>query len=101
MTKAKIVLAALVWLVILAIGVSVWKLVIEPNQQSSAKQQKQAQDKESLEKTQGTSKYSQDIAVGLDSFSGYAIFRSEAFQSLLAERGIRIRLVDDNANYAD
>ena len=75
--------------------------MIEPNQQRSAKQQKQAQEKESLEKTQGTSKYTQDIAVGLDSFSGYAIFRSEAFQSLLAERGIRTRLVDDNANYAD
>jgi outer membrane protein OmpA-like peptidoglycan-associated protein len=99
-TKAKIVLAALVWLVILAIGVSFWKLVLEPRQQESAKQQKQAQEKESLDKTQGTSKYTQDIAVGLDSFSGYAIFRSEAFQAQLAERGTRVRLVDDNANYA-
>ncbi len=100
MTKAKIVLAALVWLVILAIGVSFWKLVLEPKQQQSTKQQKQAQEKESLDKTQGTSKYTQDVAVGLDSFSGYAIFRSEAFQAQLAERGTRIRLIDDNANYA-
>ena len=99
MTKAKIVLAAIVWLVILAIGVGAWKLVIEPKQQHSAKQQKDAQEKESLDKTQGTSKYKQDIAIGLDSFSGYAVFRSDAFQTLLAERGIRVRLVDDNANY--
>ena len=100
MTKAKIVLAALVWLIVLAIGVSAWKLVIQPTQQRTAKQQRQAHEKESLDKTQGTSKYKQDIAVGLDSFSGYAIFRSDAFQSQLAERGIRVRLADDNANYA-
>lgn len=101
MTKAKIVLAAIVWLVILAIGVGVWKLVIEPKQQRTAKEQKQSQEKASIEKTQGTSKYTQDITVGLDSFSGYAIFRSEAFQTLLAERGSRVRLVDDKANYAE
>ena len=101
MTKAKIVLAALVWLVILAIGVSTWKLVIEPRRQQTAQQQRDAQEKESLEKTQGTSKYTRELVVGLDSFSGYAVFRSEAFQNLLAERGIRVRLVDDNANYGD
>ncbi|MDZ4849047.1 MAG: phosphate ABC transporter substrate-binding/OmpA family protein [Pirellulaceae bacterium] len=101
MTKAKIVLAALVWLVILAIGVSFWKLVIEPKQSRTAHQQKQAHEEEALAKTQGTSKYTQEIAIGLDSFSGYALFRSSAFQSLLAERGVRVRLVDDNANYTD
>jgi outer membrane protein OmpA-like peptidoglycan-associated protein len=93
-------LAALVWLVLLAIGVGLWKWVIEPNQVRTAQQRRETHEKESLSKTQGTSKYSQDIAIGLDSFSGYAIFRSETFQSLLAERGTRIRLIDDNANYA-
>jgi outer membrane protein OmpA-like peptidoglycan-associated protein len=100
LTKAKIVLAALVWLVVLGVGVTFWKLVMEPRRQSLERQAEQAKELDSLAKTQGTSRYRQELSVGLDSFSGYAIFRSPAFQEQLGQRGIRLKLIDDNANYA-
>ncbi len=100
MNKAKIVLAAFVWLIILAVGVGAWKLVIEPQRKSAERKQKQEYSADVVSKTQGTSKYNSEIAVGIDSFSGYAIFRSPAFQEQLAQYGVRVKLVDDNANYA-
>lgn len=100
MTKAKIVLAAIVWLIVLAAGISVWKLLIQPRQQQAAAQKEDAQREASLARTQGTSKYATEIAIGLDAFSGYALFRSDTFQSLLADKGIKIRLRDDAADYA-
>jgi outer membrane protein OmpA-like peptidoglycan-associated protein len=99
-TKAKIVLVAIVWLIVLGAGVSLWKLLIEPRQQSAQRQQKQEREADSVSKTQGTSKYSQEIVIGMDSFSGYAFFRSPAFQEQLAQRGIRLKIADDNANYS-
>lgn len=40
------------------------------------------------------------VALALDSFSGYAIFRSEAFRKQLAANGIQLQLVDDGADYS-
>jgi flagellar motor protein MotB len=98
--QAKFVLVALIWLVLLAVGVSIWKLIIEPQRTASMRREKEAKEADVVSKTQGTSKYSQEIVVGLDSFSGYAFFRAPEFQSQLAQRGIRIKLIDDNADYS-
>lgn len=40
------------------------------------------------------------VALALDSFSGYAVFRSELFKRLLAAQGVQLDLVDDGADYA-
>jgi flagellar motor protein MotB len=98
--KAKIVLVALVWLVLFGIGVSIWRLVIYPRRSQQQAEQAQQQENEKVEKTSGTSRYRHEIQLGLDSFSGYAILRSEEFRKQLADRGIRIKNVDDGANYA-
>jgi len=39
--------------------------------------------------------------LALDSFSGYAVLRSEKFRAPLLEQGIRLHLVDDEAVYSD
>ena len=100
MSKTKIILAAFVWLIVLAVGVSIWKLVIDPvrakSKTESAKQQAEA----AVAATSGTSRFSQEISIGLDSFSGYAVFRTAEFQNQLANRGIKLRLVDDGPDYA-
>lgn len=100
MSKTKIILVALVWLIVLAIGVSIWKLVIDPvrtkNQTETAKQQAQAV----VEATTGTSRFNQEITIGIDSFSGYAVFRTAEFQNQLADRGIKLKLSDDGADYS-
>ena len=106
MSKTKIILAALVWLIVLAIGVSIWKLVIDPvrtkSKTESAKQQADVAKKQAeaaVAATSGTSRFSQEIAIGLDSFSGYAIFRTTEFQNQLANRGIKLKLVEDAPDY--
>lgn len=40
------------------------------------------------------------VALSLDAFSGYWVFRTDAFAQELALRGIDLELVDDNADYA-
>ncbi len=106
MSKTKIILAAFVWLIVLAIGVSIWKLVIDPvrtkSKTESAKQQADMAKKQAeaaVAATSGTSRFSQEIAIGLDSFSGYAIFRTTEFQNQLANRGIKLKLVEDAPDY--
>ena len=100
MSKAKIALAAFVWLVLLTIGVLLWKLWLQPAQEASKQQEQKAKESQVLNETEGTSKYRTEIAIGIDSFSGYAIFRTEEFQADLAKAGIRATMVDDAADYA-
>lgn len=99
MTKAKIVLVSFIWLILLAVGISLWKLVILPSRESESQKKATAESERKVQVTQGTSKYSAEIALGIDSFSGYAIFRCDEFQQQLSQKGIRCRQVDDQADY--
>lgn len=104
--KGKVVLAALMWLVLLAIGAVAWKWIVVP--QRASQQLKQAQDQaerdrqqaeQTLAATSGNSRYRHELRLGLDNFSGYAVLRSEEFRKQLTDRGIRIQTIDDGANY--
>ena len=99
MSKTKIILAALVWLVVLAVGVSIWKLVIDPVRAQKSQAEAKKQVEAAVAATTGTSLFSQEISIGVDSFSGYAIFRTTDFQTQLSNRGIKLKLVDDGADY--
>ncbi len=99
MTKGKIVLVALIWIALLAIGVSIWRLVVVPVRSEQEQQQAREQADQQIAATSGASRYSHELNLGLDSFSGYAVLRSEEFRKQLASRGIRIKNVDDGANY--
>ncbi|MCY2975559.1 MAG: phosphate ABC transporter substrate-binding/OmpA family protein [Planctomycetota bacterium] len=100
MSISKIVLVAFVWLALLSVGVGVWKLFVQPEQQARETERKKEQDQQSLDATKGTSRYQYDLACGLDAFSGYAVLRSPDFRDQLARQGIRMEMVDDNADYA-
>jgi outer membrane protein OmpA-like peptidoglycan-associated protein len=95
MSKAKIFLASMVWLVILAIGVALYRYWYVP---TVAKQEEQAAE-EVVSLTTGDSKYDYHLNVGLDGFSGYAILRSPEFKRQLREQKIKIEPVDDAADY--
>jgi outer membrane protein OmpA-like peptidoglycan-associated protein len=97
--QGKIVLVAIVWLILLGIGVSVWRLVIAPLRNQQQAEQAQQRAEQEVAATSGSSRYRNELQLGLDSFSGYAILRSDEFRKQLADRGIRIRNVDDGANY--
>ncbi len=47
----------------------------------------------------GTTELTIQVALALDSFSGYALFRSQEFKNRLRLRGIGLDLVDDGADY--
>jgi outer membrane protein OmpA-like peptidoglycan-associated protein len=98
-SKSKIILAAIVWLIVLAIGVSAWKLLIDPVRSKGKLELAKQQAEATVAATSGTSVFSQEIAIGIDSFSGYAVFRTNDFQSQLANRGIKLKLIDDGADY--
>ncbi|MBU6175415.1 MAG: hypothetical protein KGQ60_16525, partial [Planctomycetes bacterium] len=99
MSKAKIVLVALVWLVLLSLGVGIWKFFLQPQQQAKETEKKKEAEKQVLDATQGTSRYQHDLACGLDAFSGYAVLRSPVFRDQLAQHGIRMVMKDDSADY--
>lgn len=98
-SKAKIVLVALVWLVLLSLGVGIWKFFLQPQQQAKETEKRKEQEKQVLDATQGTSRYQHDLACGLDAFSGYAVLRSPVFRDQLAQHGIRMVMKDDSADY--
>src|SRR5690349_9985863 len=85
--SGKLLGAVLLWLVLLGIGVAVYKFVFAPRKQAVVVQQSGSQQK-----------FETEITVALDSFSGYCVFRSDAFRRELNAQGIGLNLVDDQAN---
>lgn len=95
MSKAKIVLASLVWLIVLGIGSAFYRLWFAP----SVAEKQQRQQQEELDRTRGNSNYRLTLRLGLDAFSGYAILRSDEMKQELRGRGIKLEVVADNADY--
>jgi flagellar motor protein MotB len=98
-SKTKIIVASLVWLAVLTAGVLIWKFAFEPKRKEAQEKEREQIRNEVLKETQGTSRYKYEITLGLDSFSGYAILRSADFESELKSHGIRLNIVDDQADY--
>lgn len=106
MSKGKLVAVCFVWLMLLGIGAVAWKLIFVPARLSVEQQQAQEQAKQQekvrrdkLENAGSPSRYRHQINLHLDSFSGYAVVRSDTFSKELAQRGIRLNLHDDEADY--
>lgn len=107
MSKAKLLVASLVWLFLLAAAVLFWKVflapVVEVSQQEQARiaAEKARQEREDMLRRGGSnSHYKTQVKIALDGFSGYAIFRSDEFQEDLRQKGIKLELEDDGADYA-
>lgn len=97
MSKAKVFLASIVWLVILLIGVLFYRLWWKPAEVANqARQEEQV-----VEATSGTSTYQHNVKIGLDGFSGYALLRSSELSQQLRTVGIKWETVDDGANYTE
>ncbi|MEN1681914.1 MAG: hypothetical protein AAGJ46_20220, partial [Planctomycetota bacterium] len=102
MSKGKLLAVAIVWLMILATGVGIWKVVFAPAvEKSKAEQERLAEEERRAALGRGGSEslYSKQVTLNLDGFSGYAVFRSDTFETELRKRGIRLKLVDDAADY--
>lgn len=106
MSKGKLVAACLLWVMILGVGVLTWKLIFRPavEQAESAEQAAQAaaeadEARRRLQQSSSDSRYKQTVDFQLDSFSGYAVLRSDNFRTQLSKAGIRLNLKDDGADY--
>ena len=83
MTKGKLLAVCCVWLVILGIGAVLWRGY-----------------RNEREEPWFHPRAGERVTVALDSFSGYAVFRSKAFEEELAKKEIILKLVDDGADYS-
>ncbi|MBI5387946.1 MAG: OmpA family protein [Verrucomicrobia bacterium] len=81
--------AAIIWCVILGLLGVAYKFFIHPYLSDKLKGQ-----------TGSASQYRQEIVVAADSFSGYAILRSDAVREELKARQIRLTFKDDKGDYA-
>lgn len=97
MSKGKLLVVAIIWLFILAVGVSVWKFAFAPIVARSQDEQRE----EDLKRGGSQSLYKKQVTIRLDGFSGYAVLRSQDFAQQLRDRGIRLKLVDDGADYGE
>ncbi len=107
MSKGKLLAVSIVWLLILAVGVVVWRTVFAPaveltqaeREQQQAEQARLEREAE-LQRGGSTSRYRAQVNLALDGFSGYAVFRSSEFASELRKQGIKLKLIDDGADYS-
>ena len=101
MSKGKFLAVCLIWLAIFGIGAVAWRLVVTPMRQTAQEQAKEEAERAALEATEGDLPYQHEVTIALDSFSGYAVLRSTIFSQLLRRNQIKLKLLDDGANYTE
>ena len=84
-----ILVAALIWIVVLAAAAAAYRFLIHPRTQSRLE-----------DRTGSARRFKQEPTLALDSFSGYCLLRSDGYHEALNRQGIRLRLDDDGADYA-
>ncbi len=88
MSKGKLLAVCVVWLLIVAAIAASYRLLIYPRQRNAT-----------LSGTSSSSQYQHSLDLALDSFSGYAILRSENMKEELARKRIRLNYLNDEADY--
>lgn len=88
MSKGKLLALCLVWLLVAAVLAVAYRTLIYPTVRNRL-----------LSGTGSNSNYRATVDMAIDSFSGYAILRSDKFQEELVRQRIRLNLLDDGANY--
>ncbi len=87
--RAKTVLVlAVLWIVIIAALAVGYRYFLKPTS-----------DKKLAGQTGSGSRYEHHITVAMDSFSGYSILRSDAFNTGLQDHGVKLSIEDDGADY--
>lgn len=99
MGKARMVIVALVWIVILAVGVMGYRWIFVPRKVAQQAEEEAKQKQKVLDDTSADAHFKVKFKMGIDSFSGYAVLRSEEYRNELSSRGIKCELVDDQADY--
>ncbi len=99
MNKGKLLAVCVIWLIIFGVGAATWRLLITPMRQAEQEAEAKQQQKTIIEGSSSDSPYDHELTIALDSFSGYAVLRSDLFRQLLRREKIKLVLIDDKANY--
>ena len=83
-------IASILWCAILLVLAAAYKFLVHP-----FFSEKLAED------TGSASQYQTEIRLAADSFSGYAILRSDEIKNRLKSDGIKLSILDDQADYAE
>ena len=100
-SKLRMFLAGVVWLIVIGLGVTVWKLWWSPRQEAAVKKAKDTEQKQILESTSSHANYEHEVTINLDSFSAYCQLRSREFRDECGRKKIKVNIVDDQANYVE
>lgn len=83
-------MAACLWIVIAAALAVSFKYLVYPHIRGKL-----------VGETSSESQYKREIKIAADSFSGYCFLRSDALQKLFKPAGVKITVVDDQADYEE
>lgn len=97
--KGKIAVLSMIWIGLAAIAAISYKYFVVPAKQIATQHAQEEEKKKVFESTSATPRTLQNVNINLDSFSGYAIYRSIEFKNNCASHGVKINIVDDGANY--
>lgn len=97
--KMRLLVLGCLWLCIFGAGVLGYRLIFKPRADQQATERAQQERNKVLQNTSSNTRFKNHITANIDSFSGYAILRSDEFRDELASRSISMELVDDNADY--
>ena len=81
--------ASVLWCIILVVLAIAYKFLVHPQLTEKL-----------AEETGSSSQYTDEIRIAADSFSGYAILRSDEVKQSLRQDGIKLTITDDQADYA-
>ena len=110
MSKGRILAVCLIWLALVGAAALAWNLLVAPAREDAVEQERARAERleaeaeakrraERISATRDRSRYDARVTIALDSFSGYATLRSDLFKKELADRGVRLDLKDDQADY--
>ena len=87
-SKSGCLIFFVLWIVVVLIAALVWRYVVQPGR-----------DEDLTNQTSEMAEVDHDLAIALDSFSGYAVWRSPELARTLANDRIRLQPIDDQADY--
>lgn len=99
--KARLLMVAGTWIVIAIVAAVSWKYFFAPRQEQAQKEAVEKEKQKVIESTSSHTRYKHEINFAIDSFSGYAIARTDEFKNELSSYSIRLNLVSDEAAYVD
>ena len=92
MSKGKLLAVCVVWLLIAVVLAVAYKVIVARKDRDHRA--------EVFSSTISSTQYEHNVTLAMDSFSGYAVLRSPEFKTLLGQKRIGVKLLDDGANYS-